>query len=127
MIVVDASAALAGLLNNGPARRLLTDEQLHVPHLVDAAVAHVLRRQVATNEISAADGWTALDAGRRLGMTRYAVFGLLDRVWQRRENVSACDATYVALAESLGCALVSADARLSRAPGLRCAITIVPR
>ncbi len=127
MIVVDASAALAGLLNAGPARQALATEQLHVPHLVDSEVAHVLRRQVASNEISAADAWTALDTWRRLGMTRYPVFGLLDRVWELRENVSAYDATYVALAETLGCALVTADARLSRAPRLGCPITIVPR
>ncbi|SDX74459.1 hypothetical protein SAMN05661080_01020 [Modestobacter sp. DSM 44400] len=39
----------------------------------------------------------------------------------------AYDASYVALAEVLGCAVLTADARLSRAPGLRCAITVVPR
>lgn len=43
------------------------------------------------------DGWTALDTWRRLGITRYAVHPLLDRVWQLRENLSAYDAGYVAL------------------------------
>jgi predicted nucleic acid-binding protein len=55
------------------------------------------------------------------------VFALLDRVWHLRENLSAYDATYVALAETLGCSLVTADARLSRAPGVQCAVTVVPR
>jgi len=59
-------------------------------------------------------------------MTRYAVFSLLDRVWELRENVSAYDASYVALAELLECPLLTADDRLSRAPGVRCAITVVP-
>ncbi|MGI8900400.1 MAG: type II toxin-antitoxin system VapC family toxin [Nocardioides sp.] len=68
-----------------------------------------------------------MDHFRRLGMTRYAVFTLLDRVWQLRDNLSAYDASYVALAESLDCTLLTADARLSRAPGLRCPITVVPR
>ena len=43
-----------------------------------------------------------------------------------RENVTAYDATCVALAELLGCALLTADRRLSRAPGVRCPITVVP-
>ncbi len=72
------------------------------------------------------EGWNALDAFRRLGMTRYPVFALLDRVWQLRENLSACNASYVALAELLDCTLLTADARLSRAPGIRCPITLVP-
>jgi predicted nucleic acid-binding protein len=60
-------------------------------------------------------------------MTRYATFSLLERVWALRENLSSYDASYVALAELLDCDLLTADARLSGAPGLRCAITVVPR
>ena len=60
-------------------------------------------------------------------MTRYPAFTLLDRVWEPRENLSAYDASYVALAELLDCSLLTADARLSRAPGVRCPITVVPR
>ena len=53
--------------------------------------------------------------------------GLLGRIWELRGNVSAYDATYVAVAEALGATLVTADARLARAPGPRCAITVVRR
>ena len=60
-------------------------------------------------------------------MTRYPVFSFLDRVWELRDNLSAYDASYVALAELLNCSLLTADARLSRAPGIRCPITVVPR
>lgn len=127
MIVVDASAALAALLNAGSARRTLAGEQLHVPHLVDAEVASGLRRRVAAGQVRGEVAHVALRTWQRLGMTRYPVVGLLVRVWELRENVSAYDASYVALAESLDCALLTADARLSRAPGTRCAITVVPR
>ncbi len=127
MIVVDASAAVSGLLNAGPARRALAEEQVHVPHLIDPEIANALRRGVAASRIEPGDAWTALDRWRRLGMARYALFHLLERVWELRENVSAYDASYVALAESLGCALLTADARLGRAPGLRCPVTVVPR
>ena len=127
MIVVDASAALSALLNAGPARSALASEQLHAPHLIDSEVASGLRREVAAQRLDADAGWTALDTLRRLGMTRYPVFALLDRVWELRENLSAYDASYVALAELLGCSLMTADGRLGRAPGPRCPITVVPR
>ena len=127
MIVVDASAALSALLNDGSARSALAGEQLHAPHLVDSEVANGLRLMVAAGQLAADSGWTALDAFRRLGMTRYPVFSLLDRVWELRDNLSAYDASYVALAELLDCNLLTADARLSRAPGIRCSITVVPR
>jgi predicted nucleic acid-binding protein len=68
-----------------------------------------------------------LDTWRRLGMTRYPVFAFLDRVWELRDNLSAYDASYIALAELLDCDLLTADARLGGAPGIRCAITLVPR
>lgn len=127
MIVADASAALAALLNDGAARQTLGAEQLHVPHLIDSEVASGLRRHVLAGDLAADDGWTALDAWRHLAVTRYGLTGLLDRIWQLRSSLSAYDAGYVALAESLSCALVTADARLSRAPGLRCVVTVVPR
>lgn len=127
MIVIDASAAMSALLNAGPARRALASEQLHAPHLIDSEVANGLRRRVAARQLDVTAGWTALDALRRLGMTRYPVFSLLDRVWELRDNLSAYDASYVALAELLDCNLMTADARLSRASGIRCPITVVPR
>jgi predicted nucleic acid-binding protein len=127
VIVIDASAALSGLLNDGPARRSLATEQVHAPHLVDAEIASGLRRRVSARQLTADDGWAALDTWRHLGLTRYPVHALLDRVWQLRDNLSAYDAAYVALSESLNCSLVTADARLSRAPGIKCPITVVPR
>jgi predicted nucleic acid-binding protein len=127
VIVVDASAALAALLNDGAARRALSTEQLHAPHLIDSEVASVLRRQVLAKQLGSRDAENALAVWRQLGMTRYGVHPLLERVWQLRDNVSAYDAGYIALAESLDCTLLTADARLSRATGVRCPITVVPR
>jgi predicted nucleic acid-binding protein len=127
VIVVDASAAVAGLLNNGPARQALSGQQLNAPHLVDAEVASVLRRHVSARQLTAEQGWAALDVWRHLGLTRYALHPLLDRIWQLRDNLSAYDAGYVALAELLNCPLLTADARLTRAAGLRCTVSVVPR
>jgi len=127
MIVVDASAALSGLLAAGPARRALAADQLHAPHLVDMEVVSGLRRLVAARQLTDVHGRMALHTWQRLGITRHPASSLLERVWELRENVSAYDAGYVALAELLDCALLTADARLARAPGVRCSITLVPR
>ncbi|GAC1604044.1 MAG: PIN domain-containing protein [Acidimicrobiales bacterium] len=127
MIVVDASAGLSALLNDGPARRSLANQQLHAPHLIDVEITSALRRQVATRHLSADTGWALLEVWRRLGLTRYPVHGLLDRVWELRDNLSAYDASYVALAESLDCDVVTADVRLGRAPGVHCPVRVVPR
>lgn len=124
--MVDASAAMSALLNDGPARRILASERLHAPHFIDPEVANGLRRAVAAGNVTPAAGWTALDTFRRLGMTRYPMFSLLERVWDLRNNLSAYDACYVVLAEQLSCALLTADVRLSRAPGIRCPVTVLP-
>ena len=127
MIVVDASAALSALQNSGLARQALSAQQLHAPHLIDAEVANGLRRQVTSGQVSGGAAHATLRVWSQLGLTRYAVLPLLSRIWSLRDNLSAYDATYVALAEALGCGLLTADGRLSRATGLGCAVTVVPR
>ena len=126
MIVVDASAALLALLRDGTARRVLGEQQLHCPHLIDPEVAGALRRRTSAGQLDPDGGRDLLAAWQQLAVLRYPAVGLLARVWELRENVTAYDACYVALAESLGCGLLTADARLARAPGLRCSVTVVP-
>lgn len=127
MIVLDASAAVLGLLNDGEARRSLGTDTVVVPHIADVEVAHVLRAQVLRGQIGPDQAGAVLERWARLGVRRFGVVGLLHRIWELRENVTAYDASYVALAEALGCGLVTADARLAQAPGPTCAITIVRR
>jgi len=126
VIVIDASAAVSALLRRGEAREMLTREQLHAPHLVDAEVASGVRRLTAAGRVRPRSARRVLHTWTRVGVTRYPMYGQLARVWELRDNVSAYDALYVALAERLGCPLVTADRRLSQAPGLRCALTLVP-
>lgn len=125
MIVVDASAAVLGLLNDGEARTVLGRERLACPHLIDAEVLHVLRSHVRRGELDAEDATRAIGVWGRLGMERFGVDGLLDRMWELRDNVSAYDAAYVAVAEALEAPLLTADGRLARAPGPRCTISVV--
>ena len=126
MIVLDASAAVSALLNDGEARRIVATESVHVPHLIDAEVASGLRRHARSGSVAPAAAWAALEAWRRAGVQRYPIPGLLERMWELRVNVTSYDACYVALAEGLRCALVTADTQLARATGLRCAVTVVP-
>lgn len=122
MIVLDASAAVDWLLHT-PAglqieKRIYSrNESLHAPHLIDVEVAQVLRRLARENAVSKQRASQAIQDLFDLRLTRYPHFVLLARIWQLRNNLSAYDAAYVALAEKLGAALVSRDARLSFAPG----------
>jgi len=127
VIVADASAVLSALVHTGPAREALGREQVHVPHLVDVELAGALRRGALAGTWPAARGSRLLKVWAELGVVRYGVQTLLPRIWQLRDNLTSYDATYVALAEALDCPLVTADGRLSRSPGLRCTITVIPR
>jgi len=125
-MVLDASAAVLGLLNDGEARARMVFEPLSIPHLADAEVAQALRNQCSRKAVSEAEAERALERWSRLGLRRHGALGLLSRVWQLRENLSAYDATYVALAEAIGCELLTADARLAAAPGVQCPVLVVP-
>jgi predicted nucleic acid-binding protein len=127
LIALDASAIVLALWNDGDARQILANEAVVVPHLADSEVAHALRAQVIRAEVPARDAGVALDRWSRLGIRRVGVTGLLPRIWELRNDLPAYDATYVALAEAIGCTLVTADARLARSPGPVCPITVVRR
>jgi predicted nucleic acid-binding protein len=127
VIVLDASAGVLALFNDADARRLVVSEPVAIPHLADSEVTSALRAQVRRGRVCEAQARTALDRWARLGLRRLGVVGLLPRIWALRDTVTAYDATYVALAEALGCPLITADARLAQAPGPACAITVVRR
>ncbi len=125
MIVVDASAGVLGLLNDGDARAYLSNEPFACPDLADSELVHALRTRVRRGDIAATDAERAIETWTRLGIHRVRIVGLLDRIWELRDNLSAYDATYVAVAEALDAPLLTADARLARAPGPTCPVTVV--
>lgn len=125
MIVVDASAAVTALLTDGESRAHLAGTALASPHLVDSEVAHALRGQVRRGVLDAPTARDALDRWARLGLDRIPAVGFLGRIFDLRDDLSADDATYVAVAEALECPLLTADARLAGAPGIRCAVAVV--
>lgn len=127
MIVVDASVAVLGLLNDGDARQSLATESIAVPHLADSEVVHALRSQVLRGSAEESHAQEALRRWALLGIRRFPATGLLGRVWELRQNLSAYDASYVALAEAISCPLHTADLRLASAAGPTCTMVVVRR
>ncbi len=125
MKVVDAGVIVELLVNDlDPAR--LGDEELAAPHLIDSEVTNVLRRLVAQQVISDTQGTAALDGFGRLVLSRYPADWLRPRMWELRRNLTSYDATYVALAETLGAtSLLTTDARLATAPSITCTIELL--
>jgi predicted nucleic acid-binding protein len=89
---------------------------LHAPHLLSVEVAPVLRRYAAAGAIGAAVAADALIDLAVLDIERYEHEPFLGRVWELRENLTAYDAVYVALAETLAAPLLTFDARLAASP-----------
>jgi predicted nucleic acid-binding protein len=122
VIVVDASAVVEVLLGTPAAvaieRRLFDrSETLHAPHLLDIEVAHAVRRYAARGEIDGQRGRAALTDLADFPLYRYPHDPLLLRIWDLRQNFTAYDAVYVALAEELGFPLITRDRRLAGAAG----------
>jgi predicted nucleic acid-binding protein len=127
MIVVDTSAVLGSLVPetpNGDLLNRLLGEELHAPHLIDIEVLHALRGLERGGKLDAGAARVARDEVGRVAMTRYAHGALLDRAWELRHNLTAYDATFVALSEALGVPLVTTDARLAGASGHRAEVEL---
>lgn len=129
MIVVDASILANVVADDGAdgarARGVLVGQDLNVPDLVDVEVVSVLRRRWLAEDLTAQRFAAAIADLTALPAERYPVLPFMPRAYELRANVSAYDATYVALAEQLGCPFVTADARLAAAPGPRCPISVL--
>jgi predicted nucleic acid-binding protein len=130
MIVVDASAVLEILLRTPNAEtvgRCVFDpsETLHAPHLLDVEVAQVLRRYAASGEIDGERGRAALADLADFSLNRYPHEILLPRIWDLRQNLTAYDAVYIALAEALDAPLLTCDRRLAAAPGHRARVELM--
>ncbi|MGH3566371.1 MAG: type II toxin-antitoxin system VapC family toxin [Pseudonocardia sp.] len=127
MIVVDASALIDALIDDGPggdgARAVLTDdpEWAAPPHLL-VEVLSVIRRRVLRGEVKLDRAMEVVDALDELEILWVDPVTVVARIWELRDNVAAFDAAYVAAAELLECALITGDRRLAAATGPRCPI-----
>lgn len=126
VIVCDSSALTALLLDGGPDGRwvthALTGADMAAPSLIGFETANIVRRHELAGLISADQAAQAHADLLDLAIEHWPHEILAARAWQLRLNLSIYDASYVALAELLGATLITLDRRISRAPGVRCAV-----
>lgn len=126
MRVVDASTVVAALVDGGPAgdwaATYLEHGGLAAPHLLPVEVCNVLRRASLAGRLSEEVAVQALGDLLDLHVDLYPFEPFVHRVWALRHALTAYDAWYVALAETLGVELITLDERLARAPGLACSV-----
>jgi predicted nucleic acid-binding protein len=130
LIVVDASVLANVVGDDGPTgiaarARLAVAGDASVPDLADVETVSVLRKRWIAGTLTARRFRDAVDDLLALPLTRYPIGPLMSRAYELRANVTAYDASYVAVAEALGCVLVTGDGRLARASGPRCRVEVL--
>jgi predicted nucleic acid-binding protein len=129
MIVLDTSAAVDWLLQTPAGQRIeqriyAHQDSLHSVHSIDVEFLQVLRRLVRERNVSPRRAEEAIEDMAALRVTRYAPVLLVRRIWRLRQNLSAYDAAYVALAEKLQAPLITRDQRIASAPGHTAAVEV---
>jgi len=130
LIVVDASVLANAIADDGVDGRRARDElrlggEVSAPSLVDVETVAVLRKRWLAGAISDERFRAGLEDLEAIAIDRYQLLPLMRRAFELRANVTAYDAAYVALAELLGCELLTGDRRLASAPGPQCAIRLL--
>lgn len=132
LAVVDASVVTAFYATDSEdarrevvTARLAAGDQLVAPAHLDAEVVSALRGLGQGIAAVRTAGSAAVRHLAGLPIRRMPLAPLLARMWELRENVTAYDAAYVALAERLGAPLITADARLAAAHGPRCTFDLI--
>jgi predicted nucleic acid-binding protein len=130
MIVIDASALTEFLLQTAlgsrvEARIFRTRDDFHAPSLLDVEVVQALRRLVRAGDVVSKRAEEAIEDLTELDIFRHSHLDLLARAWELRDNLTAYDSMYVALAEALDAPLVTCDAPLGSTPGHAARIEVV--
>ena len=130
MIVIDASVLANALADDEDDGRIARTElraagELAAPDLIDVETVAVLRKRWLSGWMSDDRFDSAVADLERLDFERVPTLRLIRRAYELRANVTAYDATYVALAEALDCELVTGDRRLAGATGPRCPIRVL--
>lgn len=129
-IVVDSSVMVAALIDGGSvgewAEEVLMSGPLAAPHLMPVEAANILRRSASAGDISTDVASLAHQDLMSLPIELFPYSLCASRVWELRSTVTAHDAWYVALAETIGGRLATLDIRLSRSTGTRCEFALPP-
>ena len=122
MIVIDASVLTDFLLGRSEALDVVEreldgreHEPLHAPELIEPETLNALRRLVANGAVTGHRAHDAVSDLAKTRLRRYSHAPLRERVWALRENLTAYDACYLALAEALqGAVLLTGDKGLAK-------------
>jgi predicted nucleic acid-binding protein len=129
--VVDASVLVAALIDSGPdgqwAEQCLVDATLCGPQILPVEASNILRRAELAGLIDRTSSGQAHQALCALPIALFDYEPLADRVWSLRHNLTACEASYVALAEMLDCELATLDQRLASESGPQCRFLLPSR
>jgi predicted nucleic acid-binding protein len=132
LIVADASVIVDLLAADDVHRRKAARERLtggdaiFAPAYLDIEVVAALRGLARRSDVLAADAPALIAQLLRMPIRREPlVRSTTDRIWRLRENMTAYDAGYVALAEHLTATLLTCDRKYAAAPGLRCTIELL--
>ena len=131
MIILDASVLSLVIGHRGPAgdgarTRVAAEQDVGAPDLINLETASALRTWWRRGDLDDRQFLHAIEQLRRFPLHRIPTVDLLPRLAQLRHNVTPYDASYIALAEQLGCLLLTTDGRLANAHGPRCDIELLP-
>jgi len=113
LIVIDAGALTDVLLEREEAVAALSQEfvsrehePLNAPELIEPETLNALRKMSFRGSVTPRRATEAVSDLGRLRLIRYPHEPLRLRMWELRDQLTAYDAAYVALAEALGGALL---------------------
>lgn len=130
MIVLDASV-LANIVGDDGAAgdiartRVAQEEAIAIPDLAMVETVAALRRQWLAKNLDDQRFERAVEYLLLLPIEPFPVGPMMRRAFELRANLTAYDATYVALAEALDCTLVTADRRMANAPTISCHVEVL--
>ncbi|RLK52968.1 type II toxin-antitoxin system VapC family toxin [Microbacterium telephonicum] len=129
LLVVDASVVVALVASQASATEAIAarigDGALHAPTHLPVEVQSALRGLERGGVLTTPQASFALRHAAGLPVELWPWEVLADRAWELRSNLTTYDAGYVALAERLGCPLLTADRRVAAASVARCPVEVI--
>ena len=125
--VFDASAAFEYLARTPTGLKIDSLIQGSFPitaGLMDVEVISITRRNARLKLLSPERASTIIESLQAWPIERVGAQKLVSVIWSLRNNFSAYDAFYVAIAAQTGGTLLTLDNKLSNAPKLPCSITV---